>query len=96
MAFKKLKLWFDKELAEMLADKIKVVQPGLDFTKFIKKVDAQVDALELKDRVEIIADALYSMFGEDYESSINSLLLILGPENKEETGMFNNFYWVMI
>ena len=95
MAYKKLKLWFDKELAQMLVDKIKVVRSDLEFKKFIKQVDSQVDELELKDRVEVIADGLYILFGEDYEQAIDILLKILGPENEEETGMFVNFYWVM-
>ena len=95
MAYKKLKLWFDKELAQMLADKIKVFHPDLDFKNFIKTVNEQVEALELKDRIEVIADALYIMFGEEYEVSIENLLRILGPENEAETGMFTNFYWIM-
>ena len=95
MAFKKLKLWFDKELAIKLADSLKVIRPKLDYKSFVQKVDSQVDALELKDRVEMIADQLYLLLGSDYKKAVTTLLKILGPENEEETGMFTNFYWIM-
>lgn len=95
MAFKKLKLWFDKDLAEMLADKIVAVHPDFDKSKFIKLIQKSVDSLELKDRVEHFADVLYQELGEDYKSGIQILNQILGPENEAETGMFTNFYWIM-
>lgn len=95
MAFKKLKYWFDKDLAIMLAGKIKPIQPGFDTKNFIKTVDKKVKDLELKDRVEVIADELNVQLNTSYKDSIATLLQILGPENEEETGMFTNFYWIM-
>lgn len=95
MAFKQLKLWFDKDLAVLLADKILELQPGFDKNLFVKIVASGVDTLELKDRVELIADELYRTLGEDYEKNISLLTKILGPENENETGMFKEFYWIM-
>lgn len=95
MAFKQLKLWFDKDLAELLADKILELQPGFDKNSFVKTVVSGIDALELKDRVELFADELYRTLGEDYEKNISLLTKILGPENENETGMFKEFYWIM-
>lgn len=95
MAFKQLKLWFDKDLAVLLADKILELQPGFDKNLFVKTVASGVDTLELKDRVELIADELYRTLGEDYEKNISLLTKILGPENENETGMFKEFYWIM-
>ncbi len=95
MAFKKLKLWFDKDLAILLSDKIEAVYPGFDRLQFIQQVDQKVVSLELKDRVEAIADELYARLNQNYEKGIAILSQIFGPENEKETGMFTNFYWIM-
>lgn len=95
MAFKQLKLWFDKDLAELLADKIQAFQSGFDKSSFVERVDSRVSSLELKDRVELIADELHRSLGDKYEENVPLLKSILGPENEEETGMFKKFYWIM-
>lgn len=95
MAYKKLKLWFDKELAQLLADKISVLEKDFDSNEFINNVDKRVTDLELKDRVELIADELEKQLKNGYRENIKTLNLILGPENEEETGMFLNYYWIM-
>jgi len=92
---KKHKLWFDRELAEMLADKILAEKADFDKKSFVKKIDSQVNDLELKDRIEVFSDELHQHLSADYEQAIPILVKILGPENEEETGMFTNFYWVM-
>ncbi|MEP5428652.1 MAG: DNA alkylation repair protein [Flavobacteriaceae bacterium] len=90
-----MKLWFDIELAGLLADKL--LEHGVDFNKisFVNSVSERVDDLELKDRVEWIADALKFHLPDAYPTALNQLLKILGPENTKETGMFKEFYWVM-
>lgn len=95
MAHKKLKYWFDKELAILLADKILEIRPEFDRSIFVDQIDNSVEDLELKARVELMADELYEKLGSDYKKGLMILLQILGPENEEETGMFTNFYWVM-
>ncbi len=95
MAYKQLKLWFDKELARLLSDKI--VNCGVQFNsdQFIKSVDQGVTDLELKDRVEFMADQLFDQFNGQYRHGLKTLLQILGPENMNETGMFANYYWIL-
>ncbi|MEL7121532.1 MAG: DNA alkylation repair protein [Bacteroidota bacterium] len=95
MAYKQLKLWFDGALAQLLSDKIKAVNPQFKDTGFTSFIDEQVQDLELKARVELIADELYERLGSNYPNCINTLLQILGPENEAETGMFKIYYWVM-
>jgi len=95
MAFKKLKYWFDEDLAKMLAKKIAAVYPAFESKKFIKTVSKKVDDLELKARVEVIADEIHLHLKADYLKNIKVLMAILGPENEEEIGMFTNFYWIM-
>lgn len=95
MAFKKLKLWFDEELADMLARKIKPHYKEFKSSSFKKKVKNGVEPLELKDRVELIADELKAHLPEDYLVALEILNKTLGPENEEETGMFTEYYWLM-
>lgn len=95
MPYKPLKFWFDKELAELLSKKIFSVHPDFNSTLFIKKVDTRVDGLELKDRVELIADELNNKIEGGYPEQVETLLQILGPENDKETGMFKEYYWIM-
>lgn len=95
MAYKQLKLWFDEELAASLADKILKINSTFSKKEFIGKVNDKINTLELKDRIEIFADALFELLLGKYEEKINTLLQILGPENEKETGMFKEYYWVM-
>lgn len=86
---------FGENLANLLADKIVTVYkefPKKDFCKNIKKEVADKSYTE---RVEIIALNLKKYLPEKYTEALAILMHILGPENKEETGMFKNFYWLM-
>jgi len=95
MAYKKLKYWFDEDLAKMLADKIIKINPQFNTRVFVKAVTNKVNGLELKDRVECIADELHQSLGKPYVKNVTVLQQILGPENEAETGMFTNYYWIM-
>jgi 3-methyladenine DNA glycosylase AlkC len=95
MAYKPLKFWFDKELALLLAKKIGSLEPNFNSASFISKIEQGVEGLELKDRVELIADNLHLFIKGKFPQQIDILLQILGPENEEETGMFKQFYWIM-
>jgi len=93
--FKQLKFYYGKELAELLSDKIKPAYSKFDSKSFIKKISKEVKNLELKARVEVITDALKEHLPKNYKSAVKILLKILGPENKNETGMFKEYYWLM-
>jgi len=95
MAAKKLKDWFDKELAIMLADKITKVNKDFNRRRFIREVDKETANLELKDRVELIADKLYTELGGNYKKGVKVLMGIMGEENENEIGMFTEYYWLM-
>ena len=92
---KKAKLWFDKQLAQRLADKLEPHYTPFDRTRFVEAVEEGVDGLELKARVAFIADSLREHLPDDYEKAVAILVKSLGPENPNETGMFTDFYWVM-
>lgn len=95
MAYKKLKHWFDKDLAILLSEKIQKVYESFDSVDFIQKISDEMSDLELKDRVEFIADQLKEKLPGDYKAAIHILKKILGPENEKETGMFTEGYWIM-
>lgn len=95
MAYKKLKYWFDKKLAEMLAGRIQPHFKKFDEKRFVKAVDRGTRDLELKDRVELIADLLKEQLPDDFTEALAVLMKSLGPENEQETGMFTEYYWIM-
>ena len=70
MAYKKLKYWFDRELAEDLSKKILLVDESFEAETFILRVEKDLDLLELKPRVEKIADELFAAFSK-YFSKIH-------------------------
>ena len=95
MAYKKLKLWFDGELADLLSEKINAIPHLFEAAKYRQAVEARVDPLELKDRVELMADLLGEQLGLGYKGNVEVLLQIMGPENPKETEMFTEYYWLM-
>jgi len=95
MAYKKLKYWFDKDLAILLSGKIQKNYDSFDSQEFIQKISDGTSDLELKDRVEFITDKLKEKLPGDYKGAIHILTKMLGPENEKETGMFTEGYWIM-
>lgn len=93
--YKKLKYYYDKELAELLAGKIKTVYPEFEDKAYIKSVTGSLKGLGLKARVEVFTDNLNSYLPGSFKDSVSVLTKILGPENENETGMFKEGYWLM-
>ena len=87
--------YFGKNLAELLSEKIWTVHKEFDKRKFIRSVEKGLADKTLVQRVEWIADNLRIHLPSAYPDAIAILKQILGPENKQETGMFTNFYWLM-
>lgn len=95
MGYKPLKHWFDRDLAQDLAHKIEVANATFPTESFTYQVESRIHSLELKDRVEVFADAFHNCLSGDYPNQVGVLLNILGSENDEETRMFANYYWIM-
>ncbi|MGH7456065.1 MAG: DNA alkylation repair protein [bacterium] len=93
----KLKEYFGGNLAALLAEKIMQVEPSFAGKVFLRSINKIVGDLELKARVNLIAQELKShlMAGRDYPEALHILLQILGPDNPNETGMFKTGYWLM-
>ena len=92
---KKLKLWFDIDLAKDLEKKIIKVESSFNNKQFLKEVKSQIEPLELKPRIKVFGDAIHNNLPGNYKSKITTLLKILGPENPNETGMFKEYYWIL-
>ncbi|HLR25079.1 MAG TPA: DNA alkylation repair protein [Fodinibius sp.] len=95
MAYKKPTDYFDEELANLLSNKINLIYRNFDDTIFVNNIKAGCTNKRLKERVTLIAEQLRSHLPDDYSTSLEILIQILGPENQEEIGMFTRFYWIM-
>lgn len=86
---------FGENLARILGEKISSVYKDFQTKDFVRETKKQVAGKVYKERLLIIAELLKKYLPEKYQDAIGILMQILGPENKEETGMFKNFYWIM-
>ncbi|KPU56188.1 DNA alkylation repair protein [Bacillus wiedmannii] len=90
-----LKFLFNEELAEIMADSICKHDPNFSKRNFVSSVTCKVENLELKERIEVIADELHDALQKDFNAAIHILLKTLGPENTTEVGTFTNGYMYM-
>ena len=86
---------FGEHLATLLAGKILSKYKKFDSVGFVRDVKKGVQGKSYTQRIELFADLLKRYLPEKYTEALVILSKILGPENKEETGMFTNFYWLM-
>lgn len=87
--------YFGSNLAVVLANKIKLVYNDFDSKKYIDFVKKNQQGKTYSQRVVLHARGLKQYLPDDYTQSIAILVSIMGDENKEETGMFTNFYWLL-
>ncbi len=87
--------YFGVNLAELLSDKILEIYKDFLKNEYISAVRKKMDNLGYTQRIELHADQLNNNLPKDFEKASNILVKILGEENKNEIGMFSDFYWVM-
>lgn len=90
-----LKRHFDSGCARELAVRITPVFPEFDGEGYAREVDAAVGPLELKDRVQVLAEGLRSRLPESYPDAVRVLVGSLGAELKEGEGMFKASWFLM-
>ncbi|MBD3165793.1 3-methyladenine DNA glycosylase [bacterium] len=89
------KLYYDRRLAELLADKLTTAgYQSFDRERFIVSIDRGVEPLELKARVDLIAETLAEILPGDYVEASAILHRTLGPKLEGEKGMFDTGYWL--
>lgn len=86
---------FGENLAHLLSEKILAVHPGFDSGLYIEAVSGKCRNLGYTQRIELHAHELHRYLPEDYPKAIDILTSILGEENRNESGMFTFFYWIM-
>ncbi len=93
---KKLKLYCNIELAMRLAEKFEGYVP-FNTKGFLDGLEKELNALELRGRVYLMADRIHSAFGRELnpEARLDAVQSILGPPLEGEEGMFNYGYWLM-
>jgi 3-methyladenine DNA glycosylase AlkC len=79
-----LKHLFGLELANKYATIIQSVYPLFQTKAFIAQVAKEVDALELKDRMALLATTLRDHLPSDYLEALPIILKTLGPETDED------------
>jgi 3-methyladenine DNA glycosylase AlkC len=77
------KLWFDEPLVRRIAGRIAATGP-FDEATFVAECMAKLDALELKDRVRLITEALRRHLPDDYPTAAGRILAAL-PVAKQTT-----------
>ena len=87
--------YFDKALAQLLANKFLEVDKGFKSKEFISEVDKSVQGKSYTKRIIAIAQVLHNYLPSDFKKASVFITSILGEENPNETGMFTEFYWVM-
>lgn len=74
----------NRAVVELLAEQASKAQPDFPRTQFIKRVVPQLDALELKDRISLIADELAADLPDDYPTAVETIVAMSQSDAVEE------------
>lgn len=86
---------FGSNLAVILSEKILQIYPEFPKDKYVQAIKSECENLTYTQRIELHADVLHNLLPNNFYEASEILVKILGEENKNETGMFTNFYWIM-
>lgn len=90
-----LKRHYTGECARRIAEMLNHTEDLIDAEDYASAVDARIGDLELKDRVLVLAEELRHRLPEDYPTAIGLITDSLGPELREEQGMFTESWYLM-
>ena len=90
----KVKDYYNADCAKLLSQKIKIMFPKFQEKEFIKFIDKNVPDKEFFERMDVFANAFEVYLPNNYEQNIQIFQNILGPELKQETGMFSEGWWL--
>jgi len=94
MASKKLKDYYNKSCALLLAEKISAVDKKFSSQDFIRQVCSGIRGKEFLARQDIFSQALHSHLNGTYLKRLSTLSRILGPELQQAEGMFTYGWWL--
>jgi len=66
----------DRQVVDLLADRFDRVQPEFDRERFVMSVASDLDQLELKDRINLIADALAAALPDHYPAALDAVTAV--------------------
>ncbi len=75
-----LKNHFDRDVVELLAARVGAVHPGFDAAGFTSGLLAAFPALELKDRINLVADALATHLPDHYPTALGLVLEVAASD----------------
>jgi len=87
--------YFGVGLAQILAEKIQAVYKPFNSDAYIKAIHSACEPLSYTQRVALHAAQLHRFLPEEFITASDILIAILGEENKNQTGMFTEYYWVL-
>ncbi len=87
--------YFGDNLAILLSRKIKSVYKDFDDKTYIENIKQRCPSLSYTKRLELHAEELKKHLPCSYPKAVNILTKILGEKNRNETGMFKEYYWVL-
>jgi 3-methyladenine DNA glycosylase AlkC len=87
--------YFGTNLSVLLSDKIIEVYKDFHKKEYMAAIKSNCSNLGYTQRIELHADQLNLHLPKDFKKAVKILISILGEENKNETGMFTEFYWIM-
>jgi 3-methyladenine DNA glycosylase AlkC len=90
----KIKDNYNTDCAKLLANKISPFYPSFNGTQFTTYIAENALDKEFSERIEIFVNAFEVCLPDDYEHNIELFVKILGPELKQETGMFSEGWWL--
>lgn len=89
------KHYYNLALAQRIADDLSALEPTFPRQAFVTQIKAQLESLELKDRVRLMATALHDHLPSDYPQALALVMQLLGPENPNSSDMFNFGYHIL-
>jgi 3-methyladenine DNA glycosylase AlkC len=90
----KVKDHYNGDCAKLLAAKIVNIYPEFDTKQFYNHVRSNISEKEFHGRMDVFVDAFEKYLPKEYEQNIKIFEKIIGPELKQETGMFTEGWWL--
>lgn len=91
---KKLKDYYDVELAKELAGKIRRILPDFSEKEFINFFKGKLDELEFHDRQDVFVSAFDQFLPKGYVKRLGIFKKMLGEKLTQDTGMFTFGYFL--
>lgn len=86
---------FGDNLAKLLATKFLEVYPSFPSDEYIKAIKKNCPGQSYTQRVDLHVQELHRLLPTNFKVAVKLITSILGPENKEQTGMFKVYYWIL-